>query len=100
MPAVRVILPYHLTVLAKCEREVSLDVEAPITIRSVLDALENQFHSLRGTVREYGSLKRRALVRFYACEEDLSHIPPDDPLPAAVVEGREPFIILGAIAGG
>lgn len=100
MPVIRAIIPYHLTVLARCEREISLDVSPPMTIKAVIDALEARYPMLAGTVREHGSLKRRPLVRFYACEEDLSHEPPDFPLPEPVVAGKEPFIILGSIAGG
>ena len=100
MVAIRVILPYHLTVLARCEREISLNVAPPLTIKGVLDALETRFPMLAGTVREHGTHKRRPLVRFYACEEDLSHESPDFPLPEPVAAGKEPFIILGAIAGG
>jgi hypothetical protein len=97
---IRVILPQHLQVLGKCEREVLLDVPPPVTQRGVIDALESKYPNLRGTVREHGSDKRRPLVRFFACEEDLSHQPPDAPLPDEVVSGREPFFIIGAIAGG
>lgn len=100
MPLIRVILPYHLAVLAKCEREIALDVAVPVTIRSILDALEARYPNLRGTIRDLGSQKRRPLVRFYACEEDFSHGSVDDPLPDAVASGKEPFIVLGAIAGG
>lgn len=100
MQSISVILPYHLTVLARCEREITLAVSPPITINAVLDALETRYPMLRGTVREHGSLKRRPLVRFYACEEDLSHVPTDRPVPDPVATGAEPFIILGAIAGG
>jgi hypothetical protein len=97
---IRVILPQHLQVLAGAPREVQVDVAGPATQRSVLDALEATYPALRGTVREHGSTKRRPLVRFFACEEDLSHDPPDAPLPDAVATGREPFFIIGAIAGG
>jgi hypothetical protein len=97
---VRVVLPYHLRVLAGVEGEVKLDVAAPVTQRAVLDALEARYPTLRGTVREHGSEKRRALVRFFACEEDVSHDEPDKPLPEAVASGKEPFFIIGAIAGG
>ena len=97
---VRVILPQHLQVLASAPREVRLDVTGPITQRTVLDALEARYPSLRGTVRDHVTLKRRPLVRFFVCEEDISHDPPDAPLPAAVVAGDEPFYIIGAIAGG
>jgi sulfur-carrier protein len=100
MPAIRVILPYHLTVLARCDREISLDITLPLTIKAVLDALEGRYPMLAGTVREHGTLKRRPLVRFYACEEDLSHVPQETVLPDLVASGKEPFIILGAIAGG
>jgi sulfur-carrier protein len=97
---IRVILPQHLQVLASCPREVQLEVPAPVTQRSVLDALEGKFPTLRGVVREHGSDKRRPLVRFFACEEDLSHDSPDTPLPEPVVTGAEPFLIVGAMAGG
>ena len=97
---VRVILPQHLQVLASAPREVSLDVPPPVTQRSVLDALEARFPTLRGTLREHGSDKRRPLVRFFACEEDVSNESPDAPLPEEVASGKEPFYIIGAIAGG
>ena|SRR5579863_9205925 len=97
---IRVVLPPHLRTLANCEREVTLEVASPPTQRSVLDALEQRFPMLRGTIREHVTHKRRPLVRFYACEEDLSHDPPDKPLPESVTSGKEPFVILGAIAGG
>ena len=97
---IRVILPYHLQTLAKVGREVSLDVPKPITQGSVLDALEAKYPVLRGAIRDHGTLKRRAFVRFFACEEDLSHDPPDKPLPEKVVRGEEPFFVIGAIAGG
>jgi sulfur-carrier protein len=97
---VRVILPQHLQVLASAPREVRLDVTGPITQRTVLDALEARYPSLRGTVRDHVTLKRRPLVRFFVCEEDISHDPPDAPLPHAIVSGAEPFYIIGAIAGG
>jgi hypothetical protein len=98
---IRVVLPQHLRTLANLDgREVSLDVTVPVTQRTILDALEARFPQLRGTVREHGSLKRRALVRFFACEEDLSHESPDAPLPEAVASGKEAFYIIGAIAGG
>lgn len=98
MTAVRVVLPYHLRQLAGVDGEVHLDVAAP-TQRTVLDALEAQHPSLRGTVRDAAG-KRRAFVRFFACREDLSHEPPDAPLPAAVARGEEPFLVVGAMAGG
>ena len=97
---IRIILPTHLRTLANVDREVDLDVPPPITQRTVLDALEARFPMLRGTIREHGTLKRRALVRFFACEEDLSHDDPDKPLPERVAKGEEPFFIVGAIAGG
>jgi len=97
---IRVILPYHLRMLAKIEGEVALDVESPPTLRSVLDALEARYPMLRGTIRDHGTLKRRAFVRFFACEKDLSNEPPDTPLPEAIVSGVEPFLVVGAIAGG
>ena len=97
---IRVMLPQHLQVLAGAPREVQLDVAAPVTQRSILDALEARYPALRGTIREHGTDKRRALVRFFACEEDVSHESPDAPLPAEVASGSEPFFIIGAIAGG
>ena len=97
---IRVILPHHLRTLANTDREVQLDVPPPVTQRSVLDALEARYPMLRGTVRDHVTQKRRALVRFFACEEDLSHEPPDATLPEAVASGKEPFFIIGAIAGG
>src|SRR2546429_1018699 len=100
MATIRVILPAHLRTLAKVEREVQLDVAGPVTQRSVLDALEARYPMLTGTIRDHGTLQRRPLVRFSACEEDLSHDPPDTPLPEAVASGKEPFFIIGAIAGG
>jgi hypothetical protein len=97
---IRVILPYHLRTLAQVGAEVQLDVAAPVTQRAVIDALEARYPMLCGTIRDHGSLKRRALVRFFACKEDLSHEPPDAPLPEDVTSGKEPFWIVGAIAGG
>jgi len=97
---VRVIIPGHLQALAQTGREVTLDVASPVTQRSVLDALEAKFPVLRGTIREHGSDRRRPLLRFFACEEDLSHESPDAPLPDKVATGDEPFFIIGAIAGG
>ena len=97
---IRVVLPYHLRTLANVDREVQLDVAGPATQRSVLDALEARYPMLRGTIREHVTQKRRPLVRFFACEEDVSNEPPDAPLPAAVGSGAEPFFIIGAIAGG
>ena len=97
---IRVVLPHHLRVLAHVEREVQLDVAAPVTQQSILDALEARYPMLRGTIRDHVTQKRRPLVRFFACEEDFSNAAPDDPLPEAVAAGREPFFIIGAIAGG
>ena len=97
---VRVILPQHLRTLADVGREVSLDVASPVTQRTVLDALELKYPMLSGTVRDHVTKKRRALVRFFACEVDLSNEDPDTPLPDAVASGKEPYFIIGAIAGG
>jgi hypothetical protein len=94
------VLPTHLRVLANVEREVTLDVGGAVTQRSILDALEKRYPMLRGTIREHGTLQRRPLVRFFACEEDLSHESPDAPVPDKVATGQEPFFIIGAIAGG
>ncbi len=121
MADVRVVLPQHLQTLARvADREVSLAVDGPVTTRAILDALEARFPQLRGTIRDHGTPfsgagaaqagpstpgpstpgKRRPFVRFFACAEDWSHASPDDPLPAAVAAGREPFLIVGAMAGG
>lgn len=97
---IRVILPPHLRTLAKVGDEVQLEIEGEVTQRSVLDALESRYPMLQGAIRDHVTLKRRAFLRFFACEEDLSHEPPDAPLPEAVVSGKEPFVVLGAIAGG
>jgi molybdopterin synthase sulfur carrier subunit len=97
---VRVVLPFHLRNLAHVDGEVKLEVTGPITQRSVLDALEANYPMLRGTIRDHGTQQRRAFLRFFACEEDLSHEPPDSLLPEAVAKGTEPFIVIGAIAGG
>ena len=97
---IRVVLPQHLRILANCEREIRLEVSAPVTVQSILNVLEEQYPVLRGTIREHVSGKRRALVRFFACEEDLSHEPMDSPLPAKVASGQEPLFIIAAIAGG
>jgi len=97
---IRVILPYHLRVLASVDREVKLDVPPPVTQRAILDALEARYPTLSGTIRDHGTGQRRPLVRFFACEEDLSNESPDAPLPGKVASGEEPFVILGAIAGG
>ena len=97
---IRVVLPAHLRTLARVDGEVTLDVKGELTQCSVLDALEARYPMLRGTVRDHVTLKRRAFVRFFACEQDLSHESPDAPLPAAVATGAEPFLIVGAMAGG
>ena len=97
---IRVILPAHLRTLAKVSGEVQLEVEGPVTQRSVLDALEARYPMLCGTIRDRVTQQRRPFVRFFACEEDLSHDPPDAPLPDAVASGTEPFLLVGAIAGG
>jgi hypothetical protein len=98
---IRVLLPYHLQILARTGgAEVQLEVQPPVTQRSILDALEARFPMLRGTVRDHATGARRAFLRFYACEQDFSLEPPDAPVPAAVASGQEPFWIIGAIAGG
>ncbi len=97
---IRVVLPHHLRTLARVGPEVELAVEGPATQRSVLDALEARYPMLQGTIRDHVSRKRRPFVRFFACEQDLSHEPPDDPLPDAVASGKEPFFVVGAVAGG
>lgn len=97
---IRVILPQHLRTLAHAGSEVTLEVEGPVTQRSVLDALEARYPMLRGTIRDHVTQQRRPFLRFFACEEDLSHELPDAPLPEAVVSGKEPLLIIGAIAGG
>ena len=97
---IRVVLPEHLRTLARVEGEVTLEVKPPITQRSVLDALEARYPMLSGTIRDHRTLKRRAYLRFFACEQDLSHESPDEPLPDAVVAGREPYLVIGAMAGG
>ena|SRR5258708_7469559 len=97
---IRVILPYHLRNLAHVGSEVALDVPAPVTANAVLDALEAKYPMLRGTIRDHATKERRAFLRFFACEQDLSHDSPDAPLPEDVVSGKEPFLVIGAIAGG
>ena len=97
---IRVILPQHLRTLAHVGSEVQLEPDGPVTLRSVVDALEASYPMLRGTIRDQVTQQRRPFLRFFACEEDLSHEPPDAPLPDAVASGKEPFIIIGAIAGG
>lgn len=97
---VRVKLPEHLRKLAAVDREITLEVPGTVTQRTVLDALEQRYPVLRGTIRDHGTGRRRAFVRFFACEQDLSHDSPDDPLPEPVVRGAEPFLVVGAMAGG
>ena len=97
---IRVVLPSHLRALAHVHGDVELEVEGPVTQRSVFDALEARYPMLRGTIRDHVTQERRAFLRFFACAEDLSHEPPDAPLPDAVASGAEPLLILGAIAGG
>jgi molybdopterin synthase sulfur carrier subunit len=97
---IRVVLPPHLRGLARVSGEVELEVEGPVTQRSVVDALEARYPVLSGTIRDHVTQQRRPFLRFFACEEDLSHEPPDSPLPEAVVSGKEPLLIVGAIAGG
>ncbi|MEX0713492.1 MAG: MoaD/ThiS family protein [Pirellulales bacterium] len=97
---IRVVLPQHLRTLAHVRGEVQLDVEGPATQRSVLDALEARYPMLRGTIRDHVSGRRRPYLRFYACQQDLSHEPADAPLPEAVASGTEPFLVVGAMAGG
>jgi hypothetical protein len=97
---VRVVLPAHLRTLARVDGEVALHVEGPVTLGAILDALEARYPMLRGTVRDQVTRERRAFVRFFACEQDLSHEPPDTVLPGAVAAGAEPFLVVGAIAGG
>jgi sulfur-carrier protein len=97
---IRVVLPPHLRILARVEGDVELQVEGPVTQRTVLDALESRYPVLRGTIRDHVTQQRRAFLRFFACEQDLSHDPPDAPLPDAVARGEEPLYVIGAIAGG
>ena len=97
---IRIVLPQHLRTLARVDGEVELDVEGQATQRSVLDALEATYPMLRGTIRDHITQRRRAFVRFFACQRDLSHEPPDTPLPDAVAIGAEPFLVVGAMAGG
>ena len=97
---IRIVLPYHLRTLVRVDGEVAVAVEGPITQRSVLDALEAGYPMLRGTIREHVTLRRRPFVRFFACEQDLSHEPADALLPDAVAKGAEPFLVVGATAGG
>jgi molybdopterin synthase sulfur carrier subunit len=97
---IRVKLPMHLRTLAQVHGELTLDVDGPATLRSILDALEASYPMLRGTIRDQVTQQRRAFVRFFACEQDLSHDPPDSPLPGPVAAGAEPYLIVGAMAGG
>jgi molybdopterin synthase sulfur carrier subunit len=97
---IRVVLPFHLQTLACCEREVSVDVDGTVTQRTVLDALEARYPNLRGTVREHVTHKRRPRVRFFADGQDITHDPPDQALPASIATGEQPFMIVGAVAGG
>jgi len=97
---IRVALPFHLRNLAQVGNEVELDVPPPVTQRCVLDALEARYPMLRGTIRDHATKQRRPFLRFFACQEDLSHESPDAPLPEAVINGAEPYLIIGAIAGG
>ena len=97
---IRVVLPAHLRTLARVDGEVELDLDGRVTQRAVLDALEARYPMLRGTIRDHVTAKRRAFVRFFACEQDLSHESPDAPLPEAVAGGAEPFLVVGAMAGG
>jgi molybdopterin synthase sulfur carrier subunit len=97
---IRVVLPHHLRTLARLNGEARLEIEGAITQRAILDALEAQYPALRGTIRDHLTQRRRPFIRFFACEEDLSHEPPDAPLPEAVAAGSEPFIVVGAMAGG
>ncbi len=100
MTTIRVEIPFHLRTLAHVDREVSLDLKEPLTIGAVLDEIEARYPVLKGTIRDHGTLKRRPFLRFYACGEDYSNLPPETPLPEKVVKGTEPFSIIGAIAGG
>ena len=97
---IRVVLPAHLRILAKVNDEIQLEIAGPVTQRSILDALEARYPALSGTLRDHKTLRRRPFVRFFACEEDLSHQSPDEPLAEAVASGKEPFLVVGAIAGG
>jgi molybdopterin synthase sulfur carrier subunit len=97
---IRVVLPHHLRTLARVGDEVHVDLNGSATVQSILDALEEKYPMLRGTIRDHTTQQRRPMVRFFACGEDVSHDPPDTPLPAAIAKGTEPFFIVGAIAGG
>ena len=97
---IRVVLPFHLRNLARVDGEVEIEVASPVTVRAILDTLEARYPVLRGTIRDHGTLKRRPFVRFFACKEDLSLEPPETPLPDEIASGAEPFLIVGAMAGG
>jgi molybdopterin synthase sulfur carrier subunit len=97
---IRVVLPMHLRTLAQIDREVELEIDGPVTQRSILDALESRYPVLRGTIRDHVTQRRRPFLRFFACAQDLSHEPPDAPLPEAIATGAQPFLVVGAIAGG
>jgi hypothetical protein len=97
---IRVQLPFHLRNLAKIDGELNIEVPAPVTIRATIDAIEAKYPMLRGTIRDHGTLKRRPFIRFFACKDDLSLEPPETPLPVEILEGKEPFMIVGAMAGG
>ena len=97
---IRVVIPAHLKTLARVEGEIQLEVSPPVTTRSILDALEARYPVLQGTIRDHDTQQRRAFLRFFACEEDWTHESPDRPLPEAVASGKEPFLVIGAIAGG
>ena len=99
-PTIRVQIPFHLRTLAGITGEIQLEVEPPVTQRSVLDALEQKYPALKGTIRDHVTLQRRPFIRFYACEQELSHESLDSPLPDAVAAGKEPYLVIGAIAGG
>jgi hypothetical protein len=100
LPTIRVVIPFHLRTLAQVTGEVSVAVKDPVTVRSILDALESKYPALRGTIRDHDTKNRRDFVRFFACNRDFSNDPPDTPLPPQIVAGIEPFLIVGAIAGG
>lgn len=100
MKTIRIVLPFHLRNLARVESEVQMEITAPVSIRAVLDALEAKYPMLRGTIRDHGTLKRRPFIRYFACKEDLSLEPPETILPEEVMNGSEPFLIVGAMAGG
>ena len=97
---IRVVLPYHLRNLARTGDEVQLAMAGPVTLGAVLAEIEKKYPALQGTIRDHDTLQRRPFIRFFACKEDLSHEPPETPLPAAIIEGTEPFMIVGAMAGG